>query len=201
MITTAPSEHTSPPPPSFSSSAFIHLLTPDILRKARRPNRRKEVIVVDSTHTLKFGPASHYSSYEYRVLQLLERLGPLPLPCPRPIDLFTIPVLPSGEIGQGGEEYNVMVMSTIPGRELAWLSRRMTSAERVKIFVELRGFIEGLNEAMVRSGDYERVNTPRSSRSGWRPMSSVPLVGWIHRWSDRVILIRLEDERSNASNT
>jgi len=138
---------------------MTYLLTPQILLKARRSFKRKYVIVLDSIHTLKLGPASIVTSYEYRILRLLEGLGSLPLPCPRPIDFFTIKVLPSGVMerdgdgeGEAGEEWNVIVMSTLPGRTFGKLSHTMASEERVRVLVEVRGFMEIVNEAMSMLG-------------------------------------------------
>ncbi len=64
-----------------SPSSFTHLLLLDVGRYFQR----KDVIFLDSMHTLELGPARNHQVIRVPYL-LLERLGTLPLPCPRPID-------------------------------------------------------------------------------------------------------------------
>ncbi len=84
------------------------------------------------------------TEYEYRTLRLLHRLGTLP--SPQPIDFFSI------------EECNVIVMSNMPGREFGRVAHRMSSEDRVRLLLDVKGYMDRTNRAMVSFGETHTVD-------------------------------------------
>jgi len=74
------------------------------------------------------------SEYEYRILQLLDRLGTLP--SPHPIHFFTL------------DECKEIVMSTMPGRVRA-IGHGMSSEDRVRLLREVQAYMTRTNHAMA----------------------------------------------------
>ena len=153
----------TPSPPSSSSSSLSHLITPSMLIQSRRPLKRKHVQILDDQYTVKLGPG--VTEYEYKVLQILERLDILPTP--RPIDFFTV------------EDCNVIVMSTLPGHEFGRVAFRMSSEERVRILLDLRGFMDSIDRLVgsIRTVPLDSISDLDGSRTLKFPL----LDGFINR--------------------
>lgn len=84
------------------------------------------------------------SEYEYRILQLLDRLSTLP--SPHPIHFFTL------------DECKVIVMSTMPGRVRA-IGHGMPSEDRVRLLREVQAYMTRTNHAMAACRETVRTLT------------------------------------------
>lgn len=126
--------------------------------------------VLDSSYTVKLGPG--VPSYEYRILQFLATIPEVPTP--QPIDFFDMLVPVQGKSDPAVEvleTWHVIVMTTVPGRNLGLLLDRLKRTEVVDILKQSMRFINLINAAIDKGAEFP----DRNGAWSWirRPTKSV----------------------------
>ena len=160
-----------PTPPTPVKSArkrdYRSLVTPDLISRAQNTFQstqvKKYVEVLNPSYTVKLGP--NVSHYEYRVLQFLEDLPEIPTPSP--IAFFDTYVL--GEDDEDPaiavmETWHVMIITTIPGRNLGLVLERLTMSEIVDILEQSMRYIDRINVAIDKGAMFP------DSKGIWSPL-------------------------------
>lgn len=147
------------------------------MAKAKRRGRTpysKYLHVVDSEYTIKLGRGVR--EYEYRVLQFLAQHTQVP--SPRPLDFFTISVNVPHYIISGGQvieseelevvQWNVIVMSTIPGQTLARHWRTIPAKRERSIYRNVKKHMDDINKIIEmgstfpdKDGIWSPIDFPR----------------------------------------
>lgn len=159
-------------PPTMSS-----LVTPELIARAlAKPSLtiEKKYVEVYEEYTIKLGPGVMY--YEYRVLKFLETHPRIPTP--RPVDFFSIRVPKKrrvkGQFEEYMEEWNVIVMSTMPGRPLGSTIHCMSPDQRAEVLKEVEVAMNQFNEEIElgmgtffagATGDLKPLQRPHHSIS------------------------------------
>jgi len=97
-------------------------------------------------------------SYEYRILQFLATIPEVPTP--QPIDIFDmlVPVQESDPAVEVLETWHVMVIATVPGRNLGLLLDRLKRTEFVDILKQSIRYINLINAAIDKGAEFPDRN-------------------------------------------
>jgi len=137
--------------PSRGPPRFLSLITPELITRARSHHYTKHPLkyaeVIDPQHTVKLGPGVLH--YEYRVLHFLNTLEDVPVS--QPLEFFDIEVPLVDYFGKviGGKEiWHVMVISTMPGKDMGELVRHLKPEEEVVILRDVMRVMERINSTI-----------------------------------------------------
>jgi hypothetical protein len=150
------------------ASPFRHLITPELVARARKSlcfsMKRKYAEVLGPEYTVKAGP--EVTNYEYRVLQMLDTIPDIPTP--KPIDFFDI-VLPQvdhfGRPIGGTETWQVMIISTVPGKDAGATCQQLKHEGLVKVLREVMDCMNRLDSTIDQGG----ISFPEQD-GNWLPL-------------------------------